>query len=419
MANAPEAVHSSSEPLGRGLGNAHEPIERAKGSDSGKDVRARAELSYLGIGLGCAHELTLQTPGLGSRSDGSDGSDSSSDGNASYSPSQPLANLNDGPVAPPEAVDTSASQPAHFATGNASYSPSQPLANPNDGPVVQPAVRAFIDPTTLAVAVAEWAFLTNINNNIIPQPARTTRDAMVLAETTCYNALPLLAECLLPSRDTLLAGPHATLLAGRRPCIGITAEKIHRIPSDNHPGQCRVDFFMYCADGSIVRFHPGFNDQSTMRPHLMPAGSCLFDGGSARVTGVGGALHSAPPGYLRSAGAPQLGDILFNVRDTEAIATYDTQMFGWRRVRHFLDSLPNTKDWDIDWSDGSEFPWWLWIANPGKTRKLIGDGIISVKAICRDQVKSLQVTSLNGRWEKTWSIQISDGIDRKMLIKEM
>ena len=242
---------------------------------------------------------------------------------------------------------------------------------------------------------------------------------MVLAETTFYNALPLLAECLLPSRDTLLAGPHATLLAGRRPCIGITAEKILRIPSDNHPGQCRVDFFMYCADGSIVRFHPGFNDQSTMRPHLMPAGSCLFDECSARITGVGSALHSAPPGYLRSAGAPQLGDILFNERDAEAIATYDTQMFGWRRVRNFLDSLPNTVDWDIDWSDGFEFPWWLWIANPGRTRELIGDGIISVKAICRDKVKSLQVTSPQGQREITWSIEINQGEERRMLIKRL
>ena len=37
----------------------------------------------------------------------------------------------------PEAVDSSASQPAHVAAGNASYSPSQPQANPNDGAVAQ------------------------------------------------------------------------------------------------------------------------------------------------------------------------------------------------------------------------------------------------------------------------------------------
>ena len=37
----------------------------------------------------------------------------------------------------PEAVDSSASQPAHLVAGNASYSTSQPQANPNDGAVAQ------------------------------------------------------------------------------------------------------------------------------------------------------------------------------------------------------------------------------------------------------------------------------------------
>ena len=316
----------------------------------------------------------------------------------------------------PEAVDSSASQPAHVAAGNASYSPSQPQANPNDGAVAQPAVQPA-EQTPLAVA--EWPFLTSISDSLIPQPARTAREAIVLAETTSYNALPLLADCLLPSRETLLAGlpagPHYQGLS----CIRITAEQIHRIPTENRPGQSRVDFFMYCADRSIVRFHPGHTAKSTMTPHLMPAGSCLFDEFSARVTGVGRQLHATPPGYHRSAGAPQLGDILFNERDAAAIATYDTQMFGWRRLRNKLDSLPNTMDWDEDWSDGDEFPWWLWIANPGKTRKLIGDGIISVKAICRDKVKSLQVTSLEGRREITWSIEINQGEERTMKIKRL
>ena len=37
----------------------------------------------------------------------------------------------------PEAVESSASQPAHLEAGNASYSTSQPQANPNDGAVAQ------------------------------------------------------------------------------------------------------------------------------------------------------------------------------------------------------------------------------------------------------------------------------------------
>ena len=87
----------------------------------------------------------------------------------------------------------------------------------------------------------------------------------------------------------------------------VVAERIPRVPDNNRPPSCHVDFFMYCRNGDVIRHHPGRTARSTMHPHAMPSGSVLFSLAQAQEIGVGASFHLRPPGRAADAGAPQPG----------------------------------------------------------------------------------------------------------------
>ena len=126
----------------------------------------------------------------------------------------------------------------------------------------------------------------------------------------------------------------------------------------------------------------------------------MFDPDLARSIGVGAALHERPPRLVPYSGATQPGalqpgDLLCTREDMDALCPYDINQINWRQVR---DKLLQLEDFDqeIDWSDGTHFPWWVWLANTGRIREVANDGISSVRLQVTAGVKRLVVDSVQG-----------------------
>ena len=171
----------------------------------------------------------------------------------------------------------------------------------------------------------------------------------------------------------------------------IVAERIPRIPDNNRPPVCRVDFFVYCRNGDVIRRHPGRTLRTTMHPHTMPFGSVLFSLAQAKEIGVGASLHLRPPGRAADAGAPQPGVVLCTRGDVEESCPYDVQMWSWLRVREMI-LQPREEEGEVDISDGHLFPWWLLLGGTGRQRPLLDRGVTHVVASGR----TLVVTLLDG-----------------------
>ena len=50
----------------------------------------------------------------------------------------------------------------------------------------------------------------------------------------------------------------------------------------------------------------------------------------------------------------------------------------------------------VDWSDGSHFPWWVWLANTGAVREVVNEGVIAVELEVADGNKCVVVHSVQG-----------------------
>ena len=74
---------------------------------------------------------------------------------------------------------------------------------------------------------------------------------------------------------------------------------------------------------------------------------------------------------------------------------YDKQKSSWRRVNQMLLEL-GPEDQELDWSNGEDFPWWVWLANTGWMRDVSNDGIRGVRLKVEGNVRCVIVDSLRG-----------------------
>ena len=254
-----------------------------------------------------------------------------------------------------------------------------------------------------------------------PSHARTAWEAIDLAYQE-YDRLPMaLSFLVLPSSLTSIIDELLTKLrfSISKP-HAVIAEKVRRVLDISRSPKNRVDFFVYCIDGQIVRLHPGHTAAMAMIPHTMSYTSFLFHKDTAIDMGVGAALYKAPPAMLQSllmltdasssSSAAKPAELLCTRQDLDSICKYDINVHGWNRMLSFLDDLP---DWDAeeDLSNGLEFPWWLWLGNMGRVRDIVGAGVHSFKVGCKNRQKYILVESTSG----TWQIFVSLGKERKML----
>ena len=218
--------------------------------------------------------------------------------------------------------------------------------------------------------------------------ATTSRDAIDKAYSLAdYLPLPVQAFVDFDILPTLGATGGAGQPA-ESAVEAVVAERIPRVPDNNRPPSCRVDFFVYCRNGDVIRHHPGRTARSTMHPHAMPSGSVLFSLAQAQEIGVGASLHLHPPGCAADAGVPQPGLPLCTLFNVDQSCAYDLQMVTWRRIREHLQ--PTTHRVDI--SDGHLFPWWLMLGGTGRNRRLLDRGVTRVVTSGR----TLAVTLLDG-----------------------
>ena len=213
------------------------------------------------------------------------------------------------------------------------------------------------------------------------------------------------------------------------------AEEVVRVPSPNRPPWSRVDFFCYKVNGDVVRHHPGRSRAQDMKPHCMPLGSLCFHMADAARQGVGRSLHAQPPRLVQwtnpplaahhPPGAAQPGDgqpgvaqpgnppghLLATREDLQQLCVYDSQCVNWRDIREALRVLP-LHDHTVDWSDGSHFPWWVWLANTGVLRDVVNDGVAGVELEVLDGNKCVIVHSVRGNFRLSENPQ-----NGKMVIK--
>ena len=189
------------------------------------------------------------------------------------------------------------------------------------------------------------------------------------------------------------------------------AEEVVRVPDPNRPGSNRVDFFIYKEDGFVVRHHPGRTKAQSMKPHSMPLGSLCFQFADAAQQGVGASLHALPPRMVQWPNSPLLAHNLFGAaqpgggqpgghllatrEDLEQLCVYDIQSVNWRAIREALRVLPH-HDHTVGWSDGSHFPWWVWLANTGALRDVVNDGVAGVELEVADGNKCVVVHRVRG-----------------------
>ena len=193
------------------------------------------------------------------------------------------------------------------------------------------------------------------------------------------------------------------------------AEVVVRVPDPNRAPSKRVDFFCYKVNGDVVRHHPGRSKAQNMKPHCMPLGSLCFHMADAAQQGVGASLHAQPPRMVQSTnhppgaaqpaasqpGVPQPGNppghLLATREDLEQLCVFDINSVNWRAVREALRVLP-PYDHTVDWSDGSLFPWWVWLANEGVLRDVVNDGVAGVELQVADGNKCVVVHSVRGEF---------------------
>ena len=95
----------------------------------------------------------------------------------------------------------------------------------------------------------------------------------------------------------------------------------------------------------------------------------------------------------------------------DQVCVYDIQMVNWKAVREALRVLP-LHDRTVDWSDGSHFPRWVWLANTGALRDVVNDGVAGVELEVADGKKCVVVHSVRGEFRLSAERQTS-----KMIIR--
>jgi hypothetical protein len=124
-----------------------------------------------------------------------------------------------------------------------------------------------------------------------------------------------------------------------------------------------------------------------MKPHCMSQGSLLFDTAEAMELGVGRALHRTPAKNVQQLNASR--------EDLVQICAYDVNNTPWKLVFEALRVLPD-HDHTVNWSDGALFPWWVWLANTGKLRDVVNEGVKTVQLEVAAGKKSVVVHSVRG-----------------------
>ena len=94
----------------------------------------------------------------------------------------------------------------------------------------------------------------------------------------------------------------------------------------------------------------------------------------------------------------------------QQLCVYDIQSVSWKYVLEALDVLP-PHDHTVDWSDGSHFPWWVWLANTGQLRDVVNDGVAGVELEVANGNRCVVVHSIGGAFRLS-----EDPVTRRRLI---
>ena len=287
--------------------------------------------------------------------------------------------------------ETGASQPEGSTRGATADAPApqQTLAIAKCAGASQPGDAAD---APLAQLIAQRPFFTDVlprQHRVLDREKPNRAKAGTLREVVDQACGPLYDH--LPLSTSAFATFDVAEALGEPGAI-VVAEVIKRVPDANRPPRNRVDLFCYKDNGDVVRHHPGRTKAQSMKPHCMPSTTLLFHSADAAQNGVGAALHATPPGLLSLGGTPHT-----TRQHLDALHPYDVTSVNWKQVRALLRALPDHDD-TVNWSEGIQFPWWVWLANTGILRDVVGDGVDAVELSVIGGRKYVVVHSINKTW---------------------
>ena len=299
------------------------------------------------------------------------------------------------PVAPCTSAGSDRAPPPAPPTFSPSLNAPVPGARPFGPPTVYWAKTAFFT-TALPQQAArlrrdfgDYIRRGNIGGQFPKR--RSIRDAIDACYDELYDFLPLALSDIVSEECDLspLAAPQGSM---------VVAEKIPTVPDVNVPGCCRVDFFVYHANGEVVRHHPRCKSRlRDPRPDRMRNGCTLFEQRRAAFRGVGDSLHRQPPAWVEqlnkplasSRGCPLLDPIpaVRRVHMNE-ISMYDVMQVNSKRVLDILSGVDEGKC-PLNLTDGNTFPWWVWMASAIQLHEASQAGINEVWLVIEKKNKRL------------------------------
>ena len=236
------------------------------------------------------------------------------------------------------------------------------------------------------------------------------------ASTADAGLFPLLVHNLCNVNDVLNNSPHKELLTAE-PIATISLERIIMLPDINQGGKPRTDFFVYRESGEIIRFHPTRHRAQEARAHVMSAGTPLIARGLLPQFGAGAALHMLPPGVANQEYDNVPPDVRFGADHAELINSFDAKMYGWDSARSFLDNFNFHGNREGDLSDGRGLPWWLFLGNTGKIRRVLDDGVISFRVVQLEEFDGMRAFEV--RTSRTaYFVFASLNLEKKLTIRE-
>ena len=132
----------------------------------------------------------------------------------------------------------------------------------------------------------------------------------------------------------------------------------------------------------------------------MPLGSSLFLLDEALSYGVGKALHKRPPAWVELQNAPATHTVkaACTREHMAAVYVYDIQQCCFTHVASILRNVCDHRC-PLNLTNGTELPWWVWMANTGGLYNVTQTGVYEVYLVVVMAEKHVIVNGQCGFWQ--------------------
>ena len=130
------------------------------------------------------------------------------------------------------------------------------------------------------------------------------------------------------------------------------------------------------------------------------------------------ALHDMPPSLVAlqygGVAQPPESPVLFTGDDALQVNRFDLNMYGWEKAKLFLKHVSLQEAQELDLSDGSMWPWWLWLSGTGRRIIVLDDGVLSFHVVQLEAIKCFRIRTA----KNNWFVFPGTGVEQKMMVRD-